>query len=271
MKQRWQNLVVVAGSVALMQGAVGCGGYGSSDNGGSPTAQITGNKTVLTVGEAIELSSTGSTADTFSWSSNGTAIAACDGQQLCVVTMDTAGTFELGLAATIEKQTAVASLSVEVKEASSSLKSSTSSSTSSNSAGGSGASAGPFAPSDISGLNLWMDAQDSATLFSDTNCTNGTSSGTVACWKDKSGNARNLSGGTGPTLTANAFNSKTALRFNGSSQFLSRTTNTALAAGDDTYTIVAVWQSTTNTSTQVVWEQSSRNHARVPCCAIAGV
>lgn len=259
MQQTWKNLMVFAGSVALIQGIIGCGSYGSSDVSGSPTALVTANKTVLALGEAIELDATGSTADTLNWSSNGSPISACDGQLLCIVVMDTAGTFELGVTSAIQQKTAFASVIAEVQDTRSPSKSAIASSSAPKSPGGSGSGGGAssFSPSDISGLSLWMDGQDTTTFYSDTNCTSEASSGTVACWKDKSGNNRNLSGATGPSISSSAINSKPALHFTrASGQSLSRSSNLALTANDDTYTVVGVWQSNRKDVTQIVWEQN---------------
>jgi hypothetical protein len=49
-----------------------------------------------------------------------------------------------------------------------------------------------YLPTDISGLKLWLDASDTATVFFDTNCTNTASvNGKLRCWTDKSGNNNN--------------------------------------------------------------------------------
>lgn len=71
-----------------------------------------------------------------------------------------------------------------------------------------------FSPKSISGLALWLDATDSATISTDTG---------VSEWRDKSGNGRNFSQSVGnnqPTLTT--MNGKTALNFNGTSHRLTR-------------------------------------------------
>jgi len=46
-----------------------------------------------------------------------------------------------------------------------------------------------FSPKDIDGLRLWLDAQDSETLFKKKSCSNNAAPGDkIKCWKDKSGN-----------------------------------------------------------------------------------
>lgn len=76
-----------------------------------------------------------------------------------------------------------------------------------------------FLPTSITGLRLWFDATDSATLFQDDTCstTPATTTGhVVGCWKDKSGNnlhATQTVAGTKPTLETSSINSKAGVRF----------------------------------------------------------
>jgi len=81
----------------------------------------------------------------------------------------------------------------------------------------------PFSPKDVSGLQLWLDAE-AITGLSD--------GAEIATWPDSSGNARHLTkNGTGPSWKANAANGKPAVRFTGG---LDRSlfNNTGLPAGD---------------------------------------
>jgi len=77
----------------------------------------------------------------------------------------------------------------------------------------------PVAPPDVvgSGLQLWLDASDRQTLF---DATSGGSlvaaDGVVRRWEDKSGNARHVSGSSGPTRKTSAVNSRDALLFSSS-------------------------------------------------------
>jgi len=80
----------------------------------------------------------------------------------------------------------------------------------------------PNTPSTIAGLQLWLDAADSATLY---DATSGGSlvvaDGIVRRWEDKSGNARHASEATyGPTRKTSQQNGYSALLFNGSNTFL---------------------------------------------------
>lgn len=122
----------------------------------------------------------------------------------------------------------------------------------------------PVALASLSGLKLWLDADDSTTLFTNTGCTTAAANGNgVACWKDKSGNGYDVTQGTAnqrPTLqTSSTINSKPSLNFDptgaGAGQLLFRTTSTPLAAGDNTYTMIGVWRST-STGSQVLFEQN---------------
>jgi len=77
-----------------------------------------------------------------------------------------------------------------------------------------------FTPASISGLQLWLDASDASTLFTDSaGTTAATADGDpVGCWKDKSGNAKNATQPNGtkkPLLKINAKNSKNTIRYDG--------------------------------------------------------
>ena len=83
-------------------------------------------------------------------------------------------------------------------------------------------------PSDVSHLVLWLDADDTSTLFTDSSCTTSASSGnTIACWQDKSGSGSHVTQISGdcaeqeagtqtcnlPTYTIDQFNARDALVF----------------------------------------------------------
>lgn len=85
--------------------------------------------------------------------------------------------------------------------------------------------AGPWTPSTIGGLQLWLDASDASTLY---DATSGGSlvaaDGGVARWEDKSGNARHATQGTSanrPLRKASVQGGKDVLRFDGSNDSLS--------------------------------------------------
>jgi len=87
--------------------------------------------------------------------------------------------------------------------------------------------AGGFLPSDVSGLTLWLDASDSAKLYTDTGCSTPVASDadSVKCWKDKSSNAYNLTEATNPPIVKNAIqNSKNVVRFDGTNDRLDTAT-----------------------------------------------
>ncbi len=93
----------------------------------------------------------------------------------------------------------------------------------------------------VLGLKLWLDAQDTTTLYSNSNCTTAgvpANGGTLGCWKDKSGNSNNAVATDKPTYVTSAFNSKPAIRF-ASTNYM----NTNLSAiANSNYSILAVVQ-----------------------------
>lgn len=88
-----------------------------------------------------------------------------------------------------------------------------------------------FAPSTITGLQLWLDASDDQTLYDAT--TGGSlvaADGTVARWEDKSGNGRHATQGTSanrPARKTAIQGGKDVLRFDGSNDSLSIPNSTA--------------------------------------------
>lgn len=82
----------------------------------------------------------------------------------------------------------------------------------------------PFAPTDIAGLQLWLDASDASTLFDAT--TGGSlvaADGGVARWEDKSGNNRHATqsqSANRPTRKTAVQSGKDVMRFDGSNDFL---------------------------------------------------
>lgn len=83
----------------------------------------------------------------------------------------------------------------------------------------------PIVPTDIAGLQLWLDASDSTTLFTDSaGTTLATADGDpIGCWKDKSANGRHVTNTDGtkkPTLKNAIKNGKNSITFNGTLKFL---------------------------------------------------
>lgn len=98
-----------------------------------------------------------------------------------------------------------------------------------------------WSPLSISGLQFWVDANDSATLYTDSTLTTlAVSDGDViGGWKDKSGNSRNAlqpSGTNKPLLKLNIQNSKSAIRFDG----ITKSMNTTASFVTGLYTIFIV-------------------------------
>jgi len=64
----------------------------------------------------------------------------------------------------------------------------------------------------VCGAALWLDADDAGTLTQ--------SGGILTAWRDKSGSQRHSVATEGPTVVAGGLNGRTALRFNGTGQFV---------------------------------------------------
>ena len=90
---------------------------------------------------------------------------------------------------------------------------------------------GSVSPTQIAGLQLWLDGSDAATLYDAT--TGGSlvaADGAVARWEDKSGNGRHATqstSGSRPTRKTAIQNSLGVLRFDGSNDWLSIASSTA--------------------------------------------
>ena len=109
----------------------------------------------------------------------------------------------------------------------------------------------PFEPSDLSGLQLWLDASYANSLY---DATSGGSlveaDGSVARWEDRSGNGRHATQsttGSRPLRKASMQGGRDVLRFDGSDDFLSIPSSTSafnfLHDGTSTLFIVYKWTS----------------------------
>lgn len=81
------------------------------------------------------------------------------------------------------------------------------------------------APTDLDGLQLWLDAADTATIAD--------SSGSVSQWDDKSGLGNNAAQGTGanqPTTALDTINGKNVIDFDGTTDFFDLTSDVTLTA-----------------------------------------
>ena len=85
-----------------------------------------------------------------------------------------------------------------------------------------GAAVSAFAPTDLAGLALWLDAADSGTITLD-------GSNNVSQWDDKSGNGRNLTQAT--TLNRPGFTAGDGLTFTSSSHQLTNATSLNFSSG----------------------------------------
>lgn len=103
-----------------------------------------------------------------------------------------------------------------------------------------------FSPVQISGLQLWLDASDSSTLYQTSNGSLAKTDGDpVGQWRDKSGNARHVSQSDGtrkPALKTAIKNGKNAVRFDGVNDYF-RTSNAYNIGSVITMFIVAIRRS----------------------------
>lgn len=84
-------------------------------------------------------------------------------------------------------------------------------------------------PSKLTGLTLWLDANDSSTLFGNNNCSSSpdpANNAAIGCWKDKSGNGFNATEATNkPDYKTGILNNKPVIRFNGTNDVLTLSSN----------------------------------------------
>ena len=102
-----------------------------------------------------------------------------------------------------------------------------------------------FTPQNISSLQVWFDANDSSTLFSDDSCSVAAGDGSeVACWTDKSTNGNNaIQSTTGNTPTFDV--SSSSVVFDGSDDFLNITSDTGFPYGASQRTLFVLTQTST--------------------------
>lgn len=97
---------------------------------------------------------------------------------------------------------------------------------------------------DSAAVKVWLDAQDSASLLSATNCSGTAASAGegVGCWKNRTGNNWNaVSGASKPVVTSNAINGRSAIRFKTSTLDRFAITNPGVGAvGSNDRTMFAV-------------------------------
>ncbi len=98
-----------------------------------------------------------------------------------------------------------------------------------------------FLPSMLPNLQVWLDASDQASLFTDPTCTaQVTGSGdTIGCWKDKSANNYRMvqnTAGERPTYTASAVNGNPILAFGGT-QYMFSSVNIIMNQPNTTFVV----------------------------------
>lgn len=114
-----------------------------------------------------------------------------------------------------------------------------------------------FLPSDISGLKLWLDADDLATITKD-------GSDLVSQWDDKSGEGNDVSQATGskqPLWVDSVQNGRPIIRFDAVDDFLNRTTfvNGALSQTNTIFIVAKMPPNSTNDNGVVFDGETSRH------------
>lgn len=204
---------------------VGCGTYSTSEKESKPMAVLTADKTSVQRGDSIQLDASTSIYDSLGWTINGNTLDVCGTSDVCLLKMDSIGSFEVSVAATTTT-TASASVVINVVEPSVNRTTSSSSATS----GSSSAAAIPFYPNDVAGLDIWFDANDPA----------GTGSipadGPLSSWVDRSG-GNNATAVNSPIFLSNMQNGRPMVQFDGVNDQM---TGTMVVNGLTTMTIFAV-------------------------------
>lgn len=116
--------------------------------------------------------------------------------------------------------------------------------------GGSGGAS--FAPADISGLALWLDAADAATITQ--------SSGSVSQWDDKSTELNHATQGTGanqPTTNTRTINGRNVLDFDGANDYMSLPSGLYNINQADNALFMVIQQDTTGDASLLDGKQAS--------------
>lgn len=115
---------------------------------------------------------------------------------------------------------------------------------------------GNWNPSRISGLQLWLDASDSSTLFQSSGGSAASEDGDpVGYWLDKSSSSRNAtqtSGVNKPTLKTNILNGKPVIRFDGNDRF-----SLGISIQSEPRTIAIVYKKTSTVNSFIALGHSS--------------
>lgn len=114
-------------------------------------------------------------------------------------------------------------------------------------------------PKQISGLELWLDASDSSTLFQSAGgASSANNNDVVGQWIDKSGKSRNATqtqSASKPILSLASKNSKNTIYFDGTNDFL--TNSAQYDIGANAFTMFAVLRVDSPSALAVWWEQRS--------------
>jgi len=104
----------------------------------------------------------------------------------------------------------------------------------------------PFVPTDVTGLKLWLDASDAGTITKD-------GSDFVSEWRDKTSESNDVAQATGskqPLWVDNDQNNLAVIKFDGSDDFLNRTTFTSglISQANNTFVVCKMPSSSTGSS-----------------------
>ena len=130
---------------------------------------------------------------------------------------------------------------------------------------------GLFSPSDIAGLQLWLDANDASTLFQDAAKTTSAGNGdVVGAWADKSGNGKDATQATTaekPTLQTAIINGLPVVRFDGSDDALAQSLT---LSGTQTILMVVKIETLTSLADSVITNKGAGGLTEVAFVDIGG-
>ena len=125
------------------------------------------------------------------------------------------------------------------------------------------------------GLSIWLDGNDSSTMFQDS-CSSAltavsSDSDPVGCWMDKSGNGNHVSSVSGsPSFITNEFNAKSVLRFSGA-EHMRVSDLLSMKGGDEAFTVFAVASSSQNAYKTILGIGDNDTNAKESWELVAGI
>lgn len=120
-----------------------------------------------------------------------------------------------------------------------------------------------FSPAKVSGLQIWLDASDSSTVFQSNGGSAASADGDpLGYWMDKSGNGwhyTQASGTNKPAIRTNVQNAKPVIRFDGVNDYIDAAGPTSTTADVHIF-IIAKASSTTNFARPFFWTGTANNN-----------